>query len=78
MVETILLASWAMGKGNVVIRDVVEEVNLVFLQHQASCDGVNRRIAPALVEETSSMVKRCEKVNVCVGAEPIEVAYLKV
>ena len=35
-------------------------------------------VAPSLVEETASMVKRGEEVNVCVGTEPVEVANLEV
>jgi hypothetical protein len=39
---------------------------------------MDRRIAPALVEETTGMVEGLEVVNVLLGAEPVQVADLKV
>jgi hypothetical protein len=61
-----------------VVSDIIEEVDLVLLQHKASSNGVNRSIAPTLVEETAILVKRLEIVGVSLGAEPFKAADLKV
>lgn len=78
VVETVLLAGWAVRKRNMVVCNVVEEVNLVLVQHETSCNGMDGSIAPAFVEETASVVERCEKVNIGIRAEPVEVADFKV
>lgn len=63
-VETNLLASGAVGEGNVVVGDIVEEVNLVLRQHETGGDGVHRRVTPTLVEETTILVEGLEVVDV--------------
>ena len=73
-----LLARGAVGEGNVVVGNVVEKVNLVLLQQQAGSNRVHRGVTPALVEETTVLVERFEKVNVGLGAQPVQVADLKV
>lgn len=78
VVQAILLTSRAVGEGNMVICDVVEEMYLLLLEHKSSGDGVDRRVTPALVEETTGMVQGGEVVDVGIGAEPIQVADLEV
>ena len=78
VVEAVLLAGGAVGEGDVVVCNVVEEMNLFLLQHQRRSQRVDRRIAPALIEETTGVVEGLEVVDVLLGAEPVEVANLKV
>lgn len=77
-VETELLSSGAVSKGNVIVGNVIEEVNLLLLQHQAGGNRVDRGIAPALIEETTILIQRLEVVGVGLGAKPVEATNLKV
>ena len=63
-VYSLLLVSWAVGEGNVVVSYVFKEVDLVFIQKQAGSDRVYWSITPALVEESTVLVKRFEIVSV--------------
>lgn len=56
MVKTVLLACWAMREWNVIICDIVEEMDLVLVQHQASSNRVNWSITPALIEEATCLI----------------------
>lgn len=78
MIQTVLFASRAMGEWNMIVRNIVEEMNLLLLEHQSRGDGMDRCIAPALVEETACMVQRGEIVDVSIGSKPVQVANLKV
>ena len=78
VVDAQLLLGGAVGEGDVVVGDVVEEVDLVLWQQQGGGDGVHGRIAPALVEEAAVPVERGEVVNVGFAAQPVEVADFKV
>ena len=78
MFQPVFLAGRAVGEGNVIVRNVVKEVNLLLLEHESGGDGMNGRITPALVEETASMVQGGEVIDVRVGAEPVQVANLEV
>lgn len=68
----------AVGEGNVVVGDVIEEMEFILLQHQAGGDGVNRCIAPALVEEAAVLVEGLKVVGVRLGPEPVQVTDLEV
>jgi hypothetical protein len=78
VVETVLLAGRTVGEGNVVVCNVIEEMDLLLLQHQRRGQRMDRRIAPALVEETTGVVEGLEVVDVLLGAEPVQVADLEV
>ena len=67
-----------MSEGWVVVANLVEEVNLLLLKEEACRDGVDRGVAPALVEEAARAVEVVEEVKVGGGAEEIEAADLKV
>src|SRR5690242_2732190 len=78
VVQAILLAGGAVGEGYVVVGDVVEEVDLVFLEHKGCGERVDWRVTPALVEETAGVVEGLEVVDVGLGPQPIQVADLEV
>jgi hypothetical protein len=63
-VNSRLLTRWTVSERDVVICNVVEEVDFFFLQKQAGCDGVNWRISPPLIKETSILIERLEKVDI--------------
>ena len=46
-----------MGEWDMVIRNVIEKMYFIFLEHQCGSDRVYRRIAPTFVEETTRMVQ---------------------
>lgn len=76
--QAILLPGRTVREGNMVVGNVVEEVDFLLLQHQGSSDGVNRSIAPALIEETTIAVQRIEVVEVGFGAQPVQVTDLEI
>lgn len=49
-----------------VVCDFVEEVDLLLFQQKTSCNRVDWRITPSLVEETAVVVKGAEEVDVCI------------
>ncbi len=73
-----LLARRAVGEGHVVVGDVVEEVDLLLVQHQGRRDRVHGRVAPPLVEEAAVAVQALKVVDVSLGAEPVEIADLEI
>ena len=77
-VQTVLLSGRAVGERNMVVGNVVEEVNLLLLQHQTGGDRVDRSITPTLVKETAILIKRLKVVDVGLGTEPVEATNLKV
>lgn len=78
VVEAELRLRRAVCKGDVVVGNVVEEVDLVLWKQQAGGNRVHGRVAPALVEEAAIAVERGKEVDVGVAAQPVEVANLKV
>lgn len=78
VVHSVLFTSRAVGEGNVVVGNVVEEVNLLLFQGQTGCDGVNGGVSPAFVEETAILVESLKVVEVSGAAEPVEVADFEV
>lgn len=77
-IEPRLLSSRAMCEGDMPVGNVVEEVNLALVEHEACRNGVDRRISPALVEETTILVQGLEVINVLLAAQPLQAANLKV
>jgi len=61
---SVLLASRAVREWDMVVRDVVEEMDLIFRKHESGGDGVNRCVAPSLVEEATVLIQRFKEVNV--------------
>ena len=53
-------------------------MNLVLILEQTQRDRVNWRIAPSLVEETTSPVKVVEVIDVLLRSKPVKVTNLKV
>lgn len=62
-----LLACGAVCEWDVVVSNIIEEVDLILLQHQSSGDGMNRSITPSLVEETTILVERLEVIGIRLG-----------
>lgn len=67
-----------MRERDMVIGNVVEEVNLVFLEEQTSGDRVYRSITPSLVEEAAILVELVEVIRVGLGSKPIEIPNFEV
>jgi hypothetical protein len=77
-IQAQLLAGGAVRKWNVVVCDIVEEMKFVLLQHKSRGNGMNRSITPTLIKESAILVERLEVVDVCLGAQPLKAADLKV
>jgi len=73
-----LLSSWAMSEWNMIIGDVVEEVNLLFLQEKSGGDRVYWSITPTFIKESTILVERLEEIYVRLAAEPVEIADFEV
>lgn len=73
-----LVASWAVGEGHMIVSDIVEEVDLVLLEHETGGDRMNRSVTPSFVEEAPVLIEGFEEIKVGLGAEPVKVADLEV
>jgi len=54
----------AMREWDVIVRNVVEKVNFIFVQQETSSNRMDWRIAPSFVEESTISVKGVEEVEV--------------
>ena len=54
----------AMREWDMIICNVVEKVNFVFVQQETGSNRMDRRIAPSFVEESTILVKGVEEVEV--------------
>lgn len=77
-VQSCLLTRWAVSERNVVVSDVIEEVDFLFLEEKASSNRMDWCVTPPLIEESSILIKRLEEVRVSLGAEPIKVTNFEV
>jgi hypothetical protein len=77
-IQTSLLVSWAVGKGDVIVSNILEEVELILLKEKTSSNRVHGSITPSLVEETTVLVQRLKEVKVRLAAEPRQAANFKV
>jgi len=64
MLQAVLLACRAMCEGDMIVCNVVKEVEFILVEHQSCSDGMHRCIAPAFVEEATSMIQRGEIIDV--------------
>ena len=67
-----ILACRAMSEGNMIVSYVVEEFDLGLVQQEPGTNGVNRSVAPSLVEESTVFVERFEEVDVRFRSEPLQ------
>jgi hypothetical protein len=68
----------AIIKGNVVVPNILEPVDLGRILEQSQCNTVHRRIAPALVEEPSCSIEVVEVVLIRLAAPEIEICDLEI
>ena len=68
----------AVEKGDMLVANVAEPVDLALILKQTESDTVHRRITPALVEEASSTVEVVEVLAVLLAAPEAQVADLEV
>lgn len=59
-----------MGKGDVVVGNLVPEMDLWLAEEDASSNRVDGCISPSLIEETAIAVKRFEIVGVLLRSQP--------
>jgi hypothetical protein len=78
VLEAEAFVGWTVSERVVVICDVVEKVDLLLFQHQRGSQRVNWCITPALVKEATSSIQGLEIIDVLLGPEPVQVAYLKI
>lgn len=76
--ETQVLAGGTMGERDVVVSNIIEEVDLFFLEEQGGRDRVNRSITPSFVEETPFFVQEIKEVDVSFRSKPVQIAHFKV
>lgn len=54
-----------MREGYMIISYVVEKMDLLFLKEESSRDGVDWRITPPFIKESTILVQRLEEVRIC-------------
>lgn len=67
-----------MRERNVVVCNIIEEVKLLFGEHERCSNRVNWSITPALVEEAAVLVEALKVVDVSLASQPVKIANLKV
>jgi len=77
-VQPQLLSSWTMGEGYMIIGYVIEEVDFLFLEEEASRNGVDWCITPSFIKESAVLVKGFKEISVGLRPEPIEIANFEV
>lgn len=53
-----------MREWNVVIGNVIEEMDFLFLEQKSGCNGVHRSITPSFVEESAVFIQGLEIIYV--------------
>ena len=69
-VQPCLLSARTMREGYMIVRDFIEEVDLLLFQRDRGGNRVDWRITPSLVKETSIMVQRLKIIHVLLRAQP--------
>lgn len=59
-----LLSSWTMGEGYMIIGNVIEEVDLLFLEEKTSRNRVDWCITPSFIKESAVLVQGFKEVSV--------------
>ena len=72
------LSRGAVGEWDVVVRNVVEEMDLFLLEHETCGNRVHWSITPSLVKETTVLVQSIKVINVRLRAQPVQATNLKV
>jgi hypothetical protein len=67
-----------VGEWNVVVGNIVEEMDFVLVKEKTGSDRMYRSITPTLVEESTILVERLEKVEVGFRSEPIKVTDFEI
>ena len=78
VVQSNFLLRGTVCEWHVPVGNVVEEVDLIFVEREGGSEGVNGGIAPPLVEESTVPIKLVEEVYVIRGPEPVKVADFEV
>lgn len=73
-----LLRCWTVREGDVIVRNVLKEVNLIFRQSESCGDRVDWRVSPSFVEETSVAIEGIEVVEIRRRSEPVETTDFEV
>lgn len=76
--EAALFARGAVREGDVIVGDVLEKVDFLLFEGQPGGDGVDGRVAPALVEEAAFVVEGVEEIKIGFGAQPVEVSDFEI
>jgi hypothetical protein len=67
-----------MHKWIVSVANVIKEVNFCLVEENGSSNGMNRRITPSFVKETTRTIKILKVSKIGGSAQPIQISYLKV
>lgn len=55
-IQSRLFARRAVDEWNMAVSDLIEEVDFLLFEHESSSDGMDRRITPSFIEESSILV----------------------
>lgn len=62
-----VLSSRTVREWHVIVRDIVEEMDILLVQHQPSRDRVYGCVSPSFIKETTILVERSEEIDICLG-----------
>ena len=78
ILQTLFLIRRTVREGYVPVTDVLEEMDLIFIEKQTRGNRMNWGIAPSLIEESSILVESFEEVFVSFAAQPIQISNLEI
>ena len=73
-----LIAGGTVSKGDVIVGDIVEEMNLALVKKKSGRDRMDGSVPPSFVEEAPFMIQMFEEVHVCRRTKPVEIGNLEI
>lgn len=53
-----------MAERNMIVRDIVEEVDVFLVEHERCSDGMHRSVTPSFVEEATILIEFLEEIKI--------------
>lgn len=60
------------------VRNFIEEVHLVLVEHKGDRNTMNRSIAPSFIEKATILIQEVEEVKIFLRSEEVQITDFKV